>query len=388
MYSIGLALAIIFYKEYLSFNRIRRAASHISIRRVCDRSIARELEDIVMSIVIKNNSEQPISRALIIDKTPSYVEPVTDPIVIVSLPPKSAVTISYKVKLLAPGTHTFSNVIIIISDFLGYFAEDLSYSDMATIVALPQEIRGELDIKSLQRVVGVYTMGKAVGGLYDIINIREYTPGDNVKKIIWSTYARTGKLMVREDLGETKAKILLLIDIRPHTWLIGEVPNTLAHIQLRFAASLINFLTRNGIDVDAIVCSGIMPKVVSSIRGDEESLYRILSLIDAGGGCSSQLDSFVDAIRYIDKEPSQYDMTILLTNPITLLLDEPANLRELAASLEKLFIVMPMFRYSEYIDKDAIIKLLEGVSEAMGSTLIGVEFSEDSFEIMYGGKKQ
>ncbi|MEL9940384.1 MAG: DUF58 domain-containing protein [Ignisphaera sp.] len=354
---------------------------------MCDKSIARELEDVTMSIVIKNSSGEPISRVLVIDKTPRYAKSTSDPIAMISIPPNSAVTISYKVKLLAPGTHTFSDVVIIVSDFLGYFAEELSYSDRLTVVALPQEIRGELGMKSLQKVVGVYTAGKAVGGLYDLANIRDYTPGDNVKKIIWSAYAKTGKLVVREDLGETRAKILLLIDIRPHAWLIGETPNTLAHIQLRFAASLVNFLTRNGMEVDAIVCSGIMPKVVANLRGGEESLYRIFSLIDAGGGCNSQLNGFINAIGYIDKELSQYDIAILLTNPITLSLDEPTNLRGLVTSLERLFIAMPMFKYDNVMGRDDIAKLLNGVSETLGETLIGMEFSEEGFEIIYGGEK-
>ena len=340
-----------------------------------------------MSIVIKNNSGEPVSRALVIDKIPKYTKSTSDPIAIISIPPKSAVTISYKVKLLAPGTHTFSDVVIIVSDFLGYFAEELSHSDRLTIVALPQEIRGELGMKSLQKVVGVYTAGKAVGGLYDLANIRDYTPGDNVKKIIWSAYAKTGKLMVREDLGEARAKVLLLIDIRPHAWLIGETPNTLAHIQSRFVASLVDFLTRNGMEVDAIVCSGIMPKVVANLRGGEESLYRIFSLIDAGGGCNSQLNGFINAIGYIDKELSQYDIVILLTNPITLSLDEPTNLRDLAASLERLFIAMPMFKYDDVMGRDTIVKLLNGISETLGETLIGMEFSEEGFEIIYGGGK-
>ncbi|MEM0027560.1 MAG: DUF58 domain-containing protein [Ignisphaera sp.] len=340
-----------------------------------------------MSIVIRNNSEESISRALVIDKIPRYTESASDPIAVISIPPKSAITISYKVKLLAPGTHAFSDVTIIVSDFLGYFAEELSYSDRLTIVTLPQEVRGELSMKSLQKVVGVYIAGKAIGGLYDLANMRDYTPGDNVKKIIWSAYAKTGKLMVREDLGETKAKVLLLIDVRPHTWFIGKTPNTLAHIQLRFAASLVNFLTRNGMVVDAVVCSGIMPKVVVNLRGGEEALYRIFSLIDVGGGCSSQLNSFIDATSYIDKEPSQYDIIILLTNPITLSLDEPANLRELVVVLERLFIVMPMFRYDEFMERDAIAKLLDRISKTLGGALIGIEFSEEGFEIIYGEGK-
>ncbi|MEM1608941.1 MAG: hypothetical protein QXG81_06710, partial [Ignisphaera sp.] len=125
----------------------------------------------------------------------------------------------------------------------------------------------------------------------------------------------------------------------------------------------------------------------ANLRGGEESLYKIFSLIDAGGGCNSQLNGFINAIGYIDKELSQYDIAILLTNPITLSLDEPTNLRGLVTSLERLFIAMPMFKYDNVMGRDDIAKLLNGVSETLGETLIGMEFSEEGFEIIYGGEK-
>jgi len=77
-----------------------------------------------------------------------------------------------------------TKLLFIVSDFLGYFSEEYSYSDRLSIVVLPQEMKGELGMKTLQRFVGIYIVGKSVDGLYDLANIRDYVPGNNIKKII------------------------------------------------------------------------------------------------------------------------------------------------------------------------------------------------------------
>ena len=55
----------------------------------------------------------------------------------------------------------------------------------------------------------------------------------------------------------------------------------------------------------------------------------------------TQLDSFAAAAKHLDKEPSQYDLIIFVTNPILLALEDLENLLELSVAFEKLFIAMP-----------------------------------------------
>jgi len=189
--------------------------------------------------------------------------------------------------------------------------------------------------------------------------------------------------MVREGWCESKAKVLLLIDLKSYLWLIGEAPNTLVHIQLRFDESLANFLIKNDAVTDVIVCSKIMPKIITNTRNVDKTLYKVFSIIDTGKGCYSSINSFVTAANYLDKESSQYDLTILVTNPILLALESPENLLELGVTFEKLFIAMPMFKYSNYIDQSTIFKLLNGISKTLGNVLIGIEFSKERFELLY-----
>jgi len=225
-------------------------------------------------------------------------------------------------------------------------------------------------------------MGKAIGGLYDIADIREYQPGDNIKKIVWSAYAKMGKLMVREDYGESRARILLLIDIRPWVWNIGSTPNTLAHVQLRFASSLLAAMLRSGLVVDTAICSELMPKVMPYQGEDYEgTAYRIFSVLDAGEGCHSPMNVFTNVPSYIGRSTTSYDLVVLITNPLALALENPRDFTALGEVFNKLLIAMPMFRYEEYLSKESILKLLNRVAEVLGGSLLDIEFSEEGFEV-------
>jgi len=385
LYSIGLALILIFYKEYKSFNRIRNTASNLLVKRYFDKTIASELDEVAVTITIENKGSDAISRALIIDKVSRYVKPKADPITTISIPPNASISISYRAVLMAPGTHVFNEIVVIVSDFLGYFTEELRYSVREHVVALPLELRVGLDMKSIQKVIGVYVSGKAIGGLFNIANVRDYQPGDSVKKIIWSAYAKTSRLMIREDFGESRARVLLLIDLRPSFWFIGVEPNTLAHIHLRFARSLVSLLLKSGVAVDVAICSGLVPKIITYSGSDiEKIVYRIFSLFDAGSGCESSISAFADISSYIERDASQYSLVLLVTNPIALSLTSPDDIAEIGKIFDRLLIAMPMFRYEEYINRDDIVKLLNGVANVLKGSLIDIDFAEESFEVSYG----
>uniref|UniRef100_A0A7C4BCB8 DUF58 domain-containing protein n=1 Tax=Ignisphaera aggregans TaxID=334771 RepID=A0A7C4BCB8_9CREN len=382
LYSLGLALLLIFYKEYKSFTRVKKAVEKLAIERRLERGVVSELDDVGITLTIDNRGLDAIPRALVVDIPPRYAEARAKPIAITSIPPRASISITYRVTLMAPGTHPFDKVVIIASDFLGYFTEELHYSAKGYVTALPLVARVDISMKTVQKVLGVNVMGRAIGGLYDIADIREYQPGDNIKKIVWSAYAKMGKLMVREDYGESRARILLLIDIRPWVWGIGSIPNTLAHIQLRFASSLLAAMLRSGLVVDTAICSELMPKVMPYQGEDYESTaYRIFSVLDAGEGCHSPMSVFTNVPSYIGRSAASYDLVVLITNPLALALENPRDFTALGEVFNKLLIAMPMFRYEEYLSKESILKLLKRVAEVLGGSLVDIEFSEEGFEV-------
>jgi hypothetical protein len=113
--------------------------------------------------------------------------------------------------------------------------------------------------------------------------------------------------MIREDFGEARTRILLLIDVRSWSWGVGVGPNTLAHIQLRLATSLLLALLRSGVATDVAICSELMPKVVLyQGEGFEAVAYRVFSVLDASKGCESPVEVFIEALKYMGKSTSSY----------------------------------------------------------------------------------
>lgn len=88
------------------------------------------------------------------------------------------------------------------------------------------ELGGTVLVRVLPRVFPVAGMPKGVrrgsveagervphGGT-DLVGIREYAPGDDLRRLHWATSARAGRLMVREDADPSTAHLTVLLDDR------------------------------------------------------------------------------------------------------------------------------------------------------------------------------
>jgi len=53
----------------------------------------------------------------------------------------------------------------------------------------------------------------------DLIGLREYLPGDDLRRLHWATSARAGKPMVREDADPSSAQLTLLLDDRADSYI-------------------------------------------------------------------------------------------------------------------------------------------------------------------------
>ena len=67
----------------------------------------------------------------------------------------------------------------------------------------------------------------------DLVGMREYLPGDDLRRLHWATSARTGKLMVREDADPSTAHVTILLDDRA-----GSYPDADMEDAVEVAASL------------------------------------------------------------------------------------------------------------------------------------------------------
>jgi len=386
--AISLSFVLIIYYEYRSFTEAVRAIDKVRIKRELEKKVSNELEEVVMKIIIENGSDVVFPRVILKDIIPQLVS--SDPAKLVFnivIPSKSSLVIEYKVKPLAPGVHDFQVFDVIISDALGYFYENVSIESKDSLVVLPLYSPTSIDVKSLQRVMGITLKGKAIGGAFELANIRDYVVGDDTRKILWKIYAKTGKLMVREDFGETRARVLVLIDMKKNLWSIGEPPNTLAQIQLRYARSLIDYLVRNRCTIDVALCSGLVPKVVRNFEERTiESLYNIISVLPVGGGCESPLSVFIDSVHHLGRVPEFYDIVILVTNPLSLVMESIDSLNSLMEAFPgRLVVTIPRYRYDEIVEEELLKNFLKSIATIVERGGIGLEISEEEMNVTYRG---
>jgi hypothetical protein len=96
-------------------------------------------------------------------------------------------------------------------------------------------------------------------GLHDdparLRGCRDYSSGDNIRKIHWPNSARTGQLQVKEHETTLNAQIFIYLNQRESDFPI-ECRHPLSELGIELAASLIHQMVRNGEEV-GFACNGV-----------------------------------------------------------------------------------------------------------------------------------
>ncbi len=374
---LSLGLILILYYSYETVKRMKGYVEGISVSRTSDRTVYTELEEATITVRIENKSSINYPRLYIYDDTPRYVKlPGGAASFTIALRPGAVLDVSYRARLMAPGKHVFRDVYIVYSDVFTYFHEAVVRSHILSLTALPLRAPVSFSTGSLNRLIGTYIAGRSTAGLYDLASIREYQPGDDVRKILWKKYASTRKLYMRIDYGEARPRILYMIDVRDDLWNYGLPPNTLSHVQLRAARSILEFLIKAGGRIDAAICVGHVPKVLVEASGDPtEILYEMFSTMKAGEGCRQPLTIYREIPKYVGRRPEEYDLAILITNPYTIHIMGIDQVRELLKTyIDRLAVISPMYEYAGIMGGWRKLKntvsVLEGLLDTMGRGFI------------------
>ncbi|WP_456395668.1 DUF58 domain-containing protein [Thermococcus sp.] len=141
---------------------------------------------------------------------------------------------------------------VIFEDEPGLFYEELSLKEEKLLV-LPsaRSIREALKIK--RQVEAIAEVEKALGiGLetLDFKELRDFHPGDDMRKIDWKSTSRLGELMVKEFYRETLSEIYLLINVDRK--FRRELRNLKVDYLVLITAQLVEYFRRFGYMVNGI----------------------------------------------------------------------------------------------------------------------------------------
>jgi uncharacterized protein (DUF58 family) len=121
---------------------------------------------------------------------------------------------------------------------------------------LPEALLRRLELKVIKRLDG-FLFGDYTGIFYgpslDLAEIREYQPGDEVRRMDWNVTARSGKLHVRQYREEREITAWMVVDMSK-SMTFGTRRVLKSDLALEFAGVLSSIITRHG---DKIGCLGV-----------------------------------------------------------------------------------------------------------------------------------
>ncbi|HKI55519.1 MAG TPA: DUF58 domain-containing protein [Trueperaceae bacterium] len=140
----------------------------------------------------------------------------------------------------------------------------------------------------LRRLDG-FLFGDVTGAFYgpslDLAEVREYQPGDEVRRIDWFVTARTGTLHVRQYREEREIRGWLVVDRSP-SMDFGTRRSLKAQVAREFAVTAASALTRQGNKIGSLAFAPDGTRVVRPGTGRMQVL-RVLESLAAGAGAAA-----------------------------------------------------------------------------------------------------
>jgi len=187
---------------------------------------------------------------------------------------------TYKFKCHLRGHYTIGPVNLRSRPLFGMFYSETTIDVLSPITVLPRidDLSG-ITIKSkYPKIFPGALATRQIGSGTEFYSIREYVRGDELRKINWKAYARTGKKMVNEYDRENVSDIMIVLDSRESEGVGTVLENPLTH-GARAAATLANYYLNRRDSVGMAIYSDTLRIVPIDAGGGR--LYRLLDEIAA-----------------------------------------------------------------------------------------------------------
>ena len=202
-------------------------------------------ETFTVQLTLANNRRRFSSRLMRLeDQISNDHEHLTGRVLFFRVPVQESRTAGYRVRLLQRGQYKFGPVLVSSRFPFGLGERGRFFETHSEVLVHPQI--GEIAPAWWQNVMGqdrVIDQSRAQRGLLDdeFRQIREYRPGDAIRRIHWRTSARTDELMVQEFEENRDEDAALLVDL----WDDGTADSEQLERVISFVATTCVELSRN-----------------------------------------------------------------------------------------------------------------------------------------------
>jgi uncharacterized protein (DUF58 family) len=169
--------------------------------------------------------------------------------------------------------------------------------------ALPEQLLRKLEFTVLKRLDGFFFgdySGVFYGPSLDLAEVRQYQPGDEVRRIDWNVTARSGDLHVRQYREEREITAWIIVDssVSMH---FGTRRVTKYQLATEFAALTARICTRHGDKVGALVVGGAGVKPIPAGSGRQQALRIVDELLKYGTNQNSTPNHLGVALEQVAK---------------------------------------------------------------------------------------
>jgi uncharacterized protein (DUF58 family) len=220
---LGLALTGWVVLEWVLFAyRLTHAAKKLRLDRVLlqgGRAVPTAWAGLPITVraVVTNCGTARLPFVLLADRVPAGAgEPTGSATRQASLGPDQSAAIEYTLRPDAPGTLAFEGVAVHVGDPSGLFYSRVFLREFAEYLVLPPLTGHDSRRRTVKRFnalppPGVHRLKRAGSG-DELLDLRDYAPGDPPKMIAWKASARRDALIVKEIESDVPVRVVLFAD--------------------------------------------------------------------------------------------------------------------------------------------------------------------------------
>ncbi len=200
-----------------------------------------------IAITVTSRSRLPKAFVGVRDAFPQWLRPLgAAQMMIPTMLTRRSVGLSYRVLATKRGAHQLGPIAVSSSDPLGVFATEREVDAPQELIVYPAPVR-----IVPERLAGALAFGadseqlSAAGAGLEFYGIRDYQPGDALRRIHWPSTARLGHFHVIEFEEALGTDIVIALDLRRDTH-AGAGRDSTLEIAIKAAASLAAYAVENG----------------------------------------------------------------------------------------------------------------------------------------------
>ena len=284
VYFMFAALTAVLLVSYVTSRFSPRAL--VCRREVADRVF--ENEPITITVELFNRGRLPRFLVTVRDRLPRFLE--SDQALSFVLPalwPAEGTSLSYEARARKRGVYPLGPLGVSVSDPFGMFLRYARVETRGEAIVYPRPLPldgrlGTTGLEARSRTTGEHSRASESG--LDFYGIRDYQPGDELRRIHWPATAHHGQLTVIEFDRGASVNLAVVLDTRVGTE-FGRGVDTTLEVGVRAAASLIHWALRsNGLAFFA-ADSAQGPRCLGVDHLDAEyEILEVLARVKSDGG--------------------------------------------------------------------------------------------------------